>query len=143
MLGNKAKAIILSSLLALAGMLPLHANADCAFVSTKDGSPLTIKAVDDDTPEAKEFLKTCVNPYTKKFVADADAAKAGKKLFGFWYAHNVTVVTLAAKQAQVLLTRHGNTLSTSPTKVCSKRSLAAQMLVCQHGTTKQLATQSC
>ena len=66
MLGNKAKAIILSSLLALAGMLPLHANADCAFVSTKDGSPLTIKAVDDDTPEAKEFLKTCVNPYTKK-----------------------------------------------------------------------------
>ena len=57
MLGNKAKAIILSSLLALAGMLPLHANADCAFVSTKDGSPLTIKAVDDDTPEAKEFLK--------------------------------------------------------------------------------------
>ena len=84
MLGNKAKAIILSSLLALAGMLPLHANADCALVSTKDVSPLAIKAVDEDTPEAKEFLKTCVNPYTKKYVADAEAAKAGKKLFGFW-----------------------------------------------------------
>ncbi|NBQ85680.1 MAG: cytochrome C, partial [Methylophilaceae bacterium] len=34
MLGNKAvKAIILSSLLALAGMLPLHANAACELVS--------------------------------------------------------------------------------------------------------------
>ena len=84
MLGNKAvKAIILSSLLALAGMLPLHANAACELVSTKDGSPLPIKAVDEDTPEAKQFLETCVNPYTKKFVADAEAAKAGKKLFGF------------------------------------------------------------
>ncbi len=52
----------------------------CALVSTKDNSPLAIKAVATDTPEAKEFLATCVNPYTKKFVADPEAAKAGRKV---------------------------------------------------------------
>jgi cytochrome c-L len=52
----------------------------CALVSTKDNSPLAIKPVATDTPEAKEFLSTCVNPYTKKFVADAEAAKAGRKV---------------------------------------------------------------
>ena len=57
MLGNKAKAIILSSLLALAGMMPLYANADCALVSTKDGSPLPIKAVDDDTPRIAKYFR--------------------------------------------------------------------------------------
>jgi len=43
-----------------------QANAACEFVSTKDGSPLDIKASPDDTPEAKEFLETCKNPYTAK-----------------------------------------------------------------------------
>lgn len=52
----------------------------CSLVSTKDNSPLAIKAVDTDTPEAKEFLATCINPYTKKFAADAEAAKAGRKV---------------------------------------------------------------
>ena len=56
----------------------------CDLVSTKDNKPLPIKATDKDTPEAKEFLATCINPYTKKFAADAEAAKAGKKLFGMY-----------------------------------------------------------
>lgn len=85
MLGNKAvKAALMITLLTLSGLLPLQASADCKFVSTKDGSPLAIKAVDSDTPEAKEFLKTCINPYTKKYVADKEAANAGKKKFGYW-----------------------------------------------------------
>ena len=81
---NAVKAVILSSVLALACLMPLQASAGCQFVSTKDGSPLDIKAIPGDTPEAKEFLATCVNPYTKKAVADADVAKTGKKLFGYW-----------------------------------------------------------
>ena len=56
----------------------------CELVSTKDNSALPIKATDKDTPEAKEFLATCTNPYTKKYAADAEAAKAGKKLFGMY-----------------------------------------------------------
>lgn len=56
----------------------------CAFVSTKDGSPLPIKEVATDTPEAKEFLKTCINPYTKIYAADAEKAKEGKKKFGYY-----------------------------------------------------------
>jgi len=60
------------------------ASAGCAFESTKDSSPLLIKAVATDTPEAKEFLETCINPYTKIYAADAEAAKAGKKKFGYY-----------------------------------------------------------
>ncbi|ROH84089.1 cytochrome C [Pseudomethylobacillus aquaticus] len=59
-------------------------SGQCALVSTKDGSPLPIKAVDTDTPEAKEFLATCINPYTKLYAADAEMAKAGKKKFGYY-----------------------------------------------------------
>ncbi len=55
----------------------------CELVSTKDKSPLKIKVVDTDTAEAKEFLATCINPYTKKYAADAEAAKAGKKVTTF------------------------------------------------------------
>jgi cytochrome c-L len=55
----------------------------CKLVSTKDNSPLAIKVVATDTPEAKEFLATCVNPYTKKYVADAEAAKAGRKVMTY------------------------------------------------------------
>jgi cytochrome c-L len=85
MLGNKlVKALVLSCVLAMAGFYSLQASAACNLVSTKDGSALPIHAVDEDTPEAKYFLETCVNPYTKKFVSDPEAAKAGKKLFGFW-----------------------------------------------------------
>ena len=85
MLGNKAvKAALMVTLVALSGLLPLQASAECKFVSTKDGSPLAIKAVDSDTPEAKEFLATCVNPYTKKFAANKELANAGKKKFGYW-----------------------------------------------------------
>lgn len=53
----------------------------CALVSTKDNSPLAIKVADTDTPEAKEFLATCKNPYTAKYAADAEAAKAGRKVY--------------------------------------------------------------
>ena len=85
MLGNKAvKAALMVTLVALSGLLPLQASAECKFVSTKDGSPLVIKAVDSDTPEAKEFLATCVNPYTKKYAANKELANAGKKKFGYW-----------------------------------------------------------
>ena len=55
----------------------------CSLVSTKDNSPLAIKAVATDTPEAKEFLSTCKNPYTKLYAKDAEAAKAGKKQYAF------------------------------------------------------------
>ena len=52
----------------------------CELVSTIDNKPLAIKVSDADTPEAKEFLATCINPYTKKYAADAEAAKAGRKV---------------------------------------------------------------
>jgi cytochrome c-L len=55
----------------------------CSLVSTKDDSPLVIKVVATDTPEAKEFLATCVNPYTKIYAKDAEAAKVGKKAYAF------------------------------------------------------------
>lgn len=55
----------------------------CKLVSTTDNSPLAIKVVDTDTPEAKEFLATCVNPYTKKYTTDAEAAKAGRKVMTY------------------------------------------------------------
>jgi cytochrome c-L len=64
--------------------LSTQASAACNLVKTTDGSPLGVKATDADTPEAKQFLETCVNPYTKKFVADKEAAKAGKKKFGYY-----------------------------------------------------------
>jgi cytochrome c-L len=57
------------------------AAGNCNFVSTKDNSPLAIKVSDSDTPEAKEFLATCNNPYTKKYMADPEAAKAGRKVY--------------------------------------------------------------
>jgi cytochrome c-L len=86
MLGNKVvKATFIASFLTLVGLvLPMQANAACSLVSTKDGSPLTIKPVDSDTPQAKEFLETCINPYTKLYANDKEAAKAGKKKFGFY-----------------------------------------------------------
>lgn len=79
------KATLLVSMLAVIGLLPLQASAACNLVSTKAGNaPLTVKVTDKDTPEAKEFLETCINPYTKKYAADPEAAKAGKKLFGYY-----------------------------------------------------------
>ena len=60
------------------------ASVGCSFVSTKDDSPLLIKASAKDTPEAKEFLKTCINPYTKQFASDAEAAKKlGRKVYTY------------------------------------------------------------
>ncbi|EUJ11485.1 Cytochrome c [Methylophilaceae bacterium 11] len=86
MLGNKAlKSTLFVGMLTLAGLtLSFQAGAACDLVSTKDGSPLGVKVVDTDTPQAKEFLATCVNPYTKAFAKDPEAAKAGKKKFGFY-----------------------------------------------------------
>jgi cytochrome c-L len=82
MFGNKAlKSTLFVGLLTLAGMtLSLQANAACDLVSTIDSKPLAVKAMESDSAEAKEFLATCNNPYTKKFAADAEAAKAGKKV---------------------------------------------------------------
>ena len=59
------------------------AGSNCSLVSTKDNSPLLIKVVATDTPEAKEFLATCVNPYTKLYAKDAEAAKVGKKAYAY------------------------------------------------------------
>ena len=59
------------------------ATGSCNLVSTKDGSPLAIKVAATDTPEAKEFLATCINPYTKIYAKDAEAAKAGHKQYNF------------------------------------------------------------
>ncbi|MDR2220167.1 MAG: c-type cytochrome [Methylobacillus sp.] len=73
------------SVLAIAVLMPLTASAECKFVTTKAGNAaFTIKPTDKDSPEAKKFLETCINPYTKMYVADPEAAKAGKKLFGYW-----------------------------------------------------------
>lgn len=80
MLGNKAlKSTLFVGMLVLAG-LSFQASAACSFVSTKDGSPLAIKATATDTPQAKEFLETCNNPYTKAYLKDPEAAKAGRKV---------------------------------------------------------------
>jgi cytochrome c-L len=59
------------------------ASAACSFVSTKDNSPIAIKPTDTDTPEAKQFLETCINPYTAKYAADPEAAKAGRKVMTY------------------------------------------------------------
>lgn len=85
MFGNKAlKSTLLVSVLTLAGLtLSFQANAACNLVSTVDGKPLAIKAVDTDTPEAKQFLETCINPYTKLYAADAEAAKKGKREYNY------------------------------------------------------------
>lgn len=82
MLGKIAiKAALLVSMLGLVGLtLSTQASATCNFVSTKDGSPLAIKAAPDDTPQAKEFIETCKNPYTAVFAKDPEAAKAGRKV---------------------------------------------------------------
>jgi cytochrome c-L len=85
MFGNKTlKSTLFVGLLTLAGLtLSLQANAACNFVSTIDSKPIAIKAMDTDSAEAKEFLATCNNPYTKKYAADAEAAKAGKKVLSY------------------------------------------------------------
>ena len=83
MLGNKfLKSALFVSMLALAAV-SFQANAACNLVSTIDGKPLAIKAVDTDTAEAKQFLETCVNPYTKMYIADAEAAKKGKREYNY------------------------------------------------------------
>ena len=85
MFGNKAsKLTMLLPVLAIAGFtLSFQVNAACNLVSTKDGSPLPIKAMATDTPEAKQFLETCINPYTKIYMTDAKAAKIGKGEYYF------------------------------------------------------------
>lgn len=85
MFGSKVgKTTLFVSVLAMVGLLPLTASAECKFEATQDNAPFVIKPTEKDSPEAKEFLETCINPYTKKYVADPEAAKAGKKLFGYY-----------------------------------------------------------
>ncbi len=98
MFSSKSVLISLSLLIALAGCgkdgdspqeesksaSASGSGTQCALESTKDGSPLLIKAVATDTPQAKEFLQTCINPYTKLYAADAEAAKDGRKKFGYY-----------------------------------------------------------
>jgi cytochrome c-L len=68
-----------------AGQGEKKAATECKFVSTKAGNAeLIIKPTDKDTPEARAFLETCVNPYTKLAAADPEVAKKGKKKFGYY-----------------------------------------------------------
>jgi len=86
MLGFKSiKAALLISMLGFVGLTATtQASAACKLVSTKDNSPLATKATETDSPQAKEFLETCINPYTKAYIADPKLIKAGgKKLFGY------------------------------------------------------------
>ena len=90
MLGFKSvKAALLISMLGFIGAVTsTQAIAACSFVSTKNGSPLPVKATATDTPQAKEFLETCINPYTKAYAADPTlitqkSPKGGKALFGY------------------------------------------------------------
>ncbi|MFM2435065.1 MAG: hypothetical protein RL063_1046 [Pseudomonadota bacterium] len=85
MFSNKAlRSTLIISMLTLVGLtFSFQAKAACDFVSTKDNSPFVIKGTDTDTPEVKEFLATCKNPYTAKFAADAEAAKQGKKVLSY------------------------------------------------------------
>jgi cytochrome c-L len=86
MLGNKAiRVALLISVLGFVGLTAItQASAACNLVSTKDGSPLLVKASETDTPQAKAFLETCINPYTKAYAEDPSLIKAGgKKLFGY------------------------------------------------------------
>lgn len=55
----------------------------CNLMSTKDDSALAIKVTATDTAEAKVFLATCINPYTKIYAKDEVAAKAGHKQYNF------------------------------------------------------------
>lgn len=66
-----------------ANVVTANNSGGCNFVSTKGNKPFVIKAVDTDTAEAKEFLKTCINPYTKIYMADAEAAKKGKREYNY------------------------------------------------------------
>lgn len=53
--------MLLISVFGFVGLtLSTQASATCNLVSTKDGSPLGIKGVDADTPQAKQFLETCL-----------------------------------------------------------------------------------
>lgn len=85
MLGNKTlKAALLMTMLGFVGLASTQASAACNLVSTIDGKPLPIKATATDTPEAKEFLETCNNPYTKIFAKDAKRAKKeGRRVYTF------------------------------------------------------------
>jgi cytochrome c-L len=58
-------------------------SANCQFVSTKDNSPLSIIAAPSDSDAAKAFLASCINPYTKLYAEDAEAAKQGKKQYAY------------------------------------------------------------
>lgn len=79
MLGFKSiKAALLISMLGFAGLTATtQASAACNLVNTKDGKPLVIKATETDTPQAKEFLETCINPYTKAYAKDETLIKTG------------------------------------------------------------------
>ena len=56
------------------------AAADVTFSATQDGSTISIDKAMFDTPEAKEFLATCKNPY----IGNEEAIKKGKKIFNLY-----------------------------------------------------------
>lgn len=56
----------------------------CNLVSTIDGSPLNIKVAAGDSDAAKEFLKTCKNPYNEIFASDPEKLKKlGKRAYNY------------------------------------------------------------
>ena len=135
MLGFKSvKAALLISMLGFIGALTsTQASAACSFVSTKNGSPLPVKATATDTPQAKEFLETCINPYTKAYAADPTlitqkSPKGGKALFGYngcsgchgGKLEGVMAPSLRKDGVKVHLIKNGSTRNTKQTKACSK-----------------------
>jgi len=61
-----------------------EASAGCNLVSTVDGSPLNIKVAAGDSDAAKEFLKTCKNPYNEIFANDPEKLKKlGKRAYNY------------------------------------------------------------
>ncbi len=64
-------------LLAMLVVAPLSAHAAISLTSTIDGKAFEIPAAHADTPAAKEFLNSGKNTY----LGNADAIKAGKKVF--------------------------------------------------------------
>ncbi|MFT7227545.1 MAG: cytochrome c-L [Methylophilaceae bacterium] len=58
--------------------------AGCNLVSTIDESTLNIKVAAGDSDAAKEFLKTCNNPYNKIFANDpVKLKKLGKRAYNY------------------------------------------------------------
>ena len=148
------KAKLAMSIMAMVGGLAFVGSAqaeevECKFVSTVDNNPLPIKVHDDDTPEAKEFYKTCKNPYTKKFAADPEAAKAGKKKFGYYSCTQCHGGNAGGQTGPSIIDdrwqypKHVTDKGMLPTRACLNRFLVGLRQGCRPGIRMYPAILSC